>query len=698
MLSRTLLLALLMALGMLAVTVVRAQPPAKPPAPGPARLPFLSQAAVDATVERVLAAHGRLWAERAGAGVRRVAERWWREDGDEKAFSDFCVENFLVDPLALQRVFERLEATLEQVDGHVHEVRRVVTTPLDLDTGPLTPLDRDFGDFDLSPQVDEDLYRSKVAFVALLNFPVHTLADRLALGPHWRRDDWARSAMMDRFAERVPASVAQGMSSAFTAAEAYIAGYNIRLDRLVDAAGHRPFPEGLRLISHWGLRDEIGARYADPDGLPKQRLIAKVMERIVHQEIPRAAIDNPDVTWDPVTNRVEPLKPLPPEAAARLGEREPDSRYDELLSIFHAYQAEDPYSPSAPTYITRRFERDRQIPEREVEALLVAILESPEVRETARLVGRRLGRPLEPFDIWYTGFRPRARYTDAQLDAMVRQRFPTVAAFQAALPEILGRLGFSAEKARFLSDHIVVDPARGAGHALGAVRREDKAHLRTRIPKGGMDYKGYNIAIHEMGHNVEQVFSLDEIDHWFLSGVPANAFTEALAFLFQNRDLEVLGLAAPSAEERRMQTLATLWNAYEIAGVSLVDMQVWHWMYDHPKATPAELREAVLGIAREVWNRYYAPLFGVRDAEILAIYSHMIDYGLYLPDYALGHLIAFQVGQTVRGERFGTELERVARQGRITPDAWMRGAVGQPLSAQPLLAAAREALAAQPVK
>jgi len=697
MLSRTLLLVLLAALGMLAVASVRAQPPAASPAPpGPTKPPFVSSETVDATIERVLEAHGRLWLERSDTGVRQVAARWRAEDGDEKAFSDFCVESFVVDSRGLQQIFDRLQTALEQVDGHVHEVRRVATTPLDLDTGPLTPLDRYLGDLDLAPRVDEDLYRSKVAFVALLNFPVHTLADRLARGPRWPRYEWARSAMMDRFAERLPAAVAQAMSSAFTAAEAYISGYNIRLDRLVDAAGRRPFPEGLRLISHWGLRDEIGARYADPDGLAKQRLIVKVMDRIVRQEIPQAAIDNPDVTWNPETNRVEPLKPLAPDAAARLGERAPDRRYEQLLSIFHAYRAEDPYSPGAPTYIARRFERERQIPEQEVEALLVAILESPEVRDTAKLVGRRLGRPLEPFDIWYTGFRPRGSHAEAELDAIVRKRFPTVAAFQAALPDVLGRLGFAPEKARFLADHIVVDPSRGAGHALGAVRREDKAHLRTRIPKGGMDYKGYNIAIHELGHNVEQVFSLDEIDQWFLSGVPDSAFTEALAFLFQNRDLEVLGLAPPSAEERRLQTLATLWNAYEIAGVSLVDMRVWHWMYDHPKATPAELRQAVLAIAREVWNRWYAPLFGVRDAEILAIYSHMIDYGLYLPDYALGHLIAFQVGQTVRGDRFGAEFERVARQGRITPDAWMRGAVGEPLSAQPLLAAAREALAAQP--
>ena len=37
----------------------------------------------------------------------------------------------------------------------------------------------------------------------------------------------------------------------------------------------------------------------------------------------------------------------------------------------------------------------------------------------------------------------------------------------------------------------------------------------------------------------------------------------------------------------------------------------------------------------------------------------------------------------------------MARQGRLTPDAWMRGAVGGPLSAQPLLEAARAALAAK---
>ena len=67
----------------------------------------------------------------------------------------------------------------------------------------------------------------------------------------------------------------------------------------------------------------------------------------------------------------------------------------------------------------------------------------------------------------------------------------------------------------------------------------------------------------------------------------------------------------------------------------------------------------------------------------------MIVYGLYLPDYPLGHIIAFQVAQVFRHGSFGDEFERVAKQGRLTPDAWMRGATGNGLSAEVLLSAAR---------
>lgn len=661
--------------------------------PPPAGTRSVSEAAVDGVVARLLAIHGPSQAERIRRGVTQVAQRWWPEDGDGVAFAAFCETNFIAQPVALAATFARLERTLEQIDGHLHEVRRELLTPSDLDTGPITAVDRLFADFDLSVHTDDDLFKTRVAFLALLNFPVHTLGDRLAQGGAWSRDTWAQSRMMDRFAERAPAAVLQQITEALARADQYIAEYNIRLDRLVTPEGKRPFPEGLRLISHWGLRDELASHYAEPDGLAKQRMIQRVMERIVRQEIPAVAIDNPDVLWCPETNEVRPLQGAgAPKVAVRL-EREPDRRYAVWLDNFRALRALDAYTPTAPTAIERSFETERQIPEKEAEALLVSVLGSQEIKDLAALIAKRLGRPLEPFDIWYSGFKPRAAHSEAELDRIVSARYPTVASFQRDLPGILGRLGFAPEKARWLAERIVVDPSRGSGHAMGAVRREDKAHLRTRIPATGMNYKGYNIAIHELGHNVEQTFSLSGIDHWFLNGVPNSAFTEALAMICQDRDLEVLGVAAP-ADSRDAEALGTLWATYEIAGVALVDVTVWHWLYDHPDADPASLREAVLAAARAVWNQYYAPVFGQRDAVILAIYSHMVSYPLYLADYPLGHIIAFQIGEKLRGPALGAEFERVARQGRLTPDAWMRGAAGEALSTKPLLAAARHALAA----
>jgi len=577
----------------------------------------------------------------------------------------------------------------------MHEVRRELTTPLDLDTGEVGVADELLANLDLAAHVDEDLFRTKTAFLALLNFPVHTLAERLERSAGWDRETWARSRMMDRFAIRVPASVAQKITAAYTQADQYIANYNIRMDRLLTDRGERLFPDGLRLITHWGLRDELKSQYAEGDeGLLRQRAILQVMESIVRQQIPASVIDNPDLFWSPADGKVRRAgADGRPAGDPIVLEREPDTRYARLLEIFRVNRAVDPYSPTDPTYIDRRFNRDREIPEKEVEALLVSVLDSDEFKDTAALIATKLGRPLEPFDIWYNGFKSRGTHDENELNGIVSSRYPDVEAFQNDLPRILTELGFSTDRARWLSERIVVDPSRGAGHAMGAVRSEDQAHLRTRFGAGGMDYKGYNIAVHELGHNVEQVFSLNGIDHWWLNGVPNTAFTEALAFVFQNRDLELLGLGSHGEDSRHLEALDTLWDTAEIGAVALVDMAVWRWMYDHPEATPAQLREATLGIARDVWNRYFAPVFGVRDQEILAIYSHMIVYGLYLPDYPIGHIIAFQVADQLSGDDFGKRFESVARQGRLTPDAWMKGAVGEPISTKALLAEARAALA-----
>jgi hypothetical protein len=196
-----------------------------------------------------------------------------------------------------------------------------------------------------------------------------------------------------------------------------------------------------------------------------------------------------------------------------------------------------------------------------------------------------------------------------------------------------------------------------------------------------------------MCHNVEQTFSLYDVDYYSLNGVPNTAFTEALAFTCQNRDLELLGLGKPDAKAQALTALDTFWGTYEIGGVGLVDMQAWRWMYAHPTATSAELREAVLAIARETWNKWYAPVFGVRDVTLLAVYSHMIEEILYLPDYSIGHMIALQVeAQMDKAGNFGSEFERVARIGAVAPDLWMTQATGAPVGPEAMLAAAQKAL------
>ena len=222
--------------------------------------------------------------------------------------------------------------------------------------------------------------------------------------------------------------------------------------------------------------------------------------------------------------------------------------------------------------------------------------------------------------------------------------------------------------------------------------RSDNARLRTRIGENGMDYKGYNIAVHEFGHNVEQTITLHDVDNYIMKGVPNTAFTEALAFVFQARDLQLLGYKDSNPDKEAMETLDIFWGCYEIMGVSLVDMYSWRWLYDHPDATVQQLKEQVIAIAQEVWNKYYAPLLGEENSTILAIYSHMIDSPLYLPNYPYGHIIQFQLEQQLKGKNIADEIQRIYPAGRLTPQHWMRHAVGSEVSTKPLLAAAAQAL------
>ncbi|HLO98651.1 MAG TPA: hypothetical protein VK171_08660, partial [Fimbriimonas sp.] len=472
--------------------------------------------------------------------------------------------------------------------------------------------------------------------------------------------------------------------------------YNLYTHHILTPDGKRLFPPGQRLLSHWNLRDEIKAAYSDRNGIEKQRLLAQVMDAIVQQTIPAAVINNPRVDWTPGTGTVSASRILdvesePAQTRTLTNKRENDERYRQWLGVFAAEKAIDNQDPEFPKFMDRRFARDGEVREKDVESLLVSILDSPLVDTVAQRIESKLGRKLEPFDIYFDPAGSRGGKTESELDEITRARYPNVASFSNDIPRLLRDLGFSADKAKFLSERIAVETARGSGHAFGIARRDDIAHLRTRIASDGMDYKSYNIAIHELGHNVEQLFSTATIDYSSLYGVPNSSITEALAFVFQAKDLDLLDL--PGAQ-KNMRATSAFWALREISGAALVEMKAWQWLYANPKCSSEQFKTAVVRISREVWNTYFAPSFGVQDATLLGIYSHMVQSALYLPDYAMAQLTAFQIQEhfnRVKGP-IGPEFERMAKIGYVTPDEWLRQAVGSRLSVVPLFEAVKQEL------
>ena len=622
--------------------------------------------------------------EELARGAAQCAALWRAEDGSQADFDAFVQQWKAPTPEARKQLYDKLARALEVFRTQENQLTIELGRPTILAEGEPGEIDYLLSSYDAGAHFSDDMFASKLAFITILNFPHYTLEEKNALGAGWSRLDWAYARLGDVFTARVPAEVSQTVTEAHALAEAYVDTYNIRMGHLLTEEGERLFPEEMSLLSHWNLRDEIKSNYADvPHAREKQEMIYQVMERIVTQDIPAVVVNNPAYDWAPYANRIwkdgKEEKALP----------EKDVRYQHILNQFHSYQELDRWYPALPTAIARNFEGSLEISDTEVEDLFVRFVSSEEVKQVADLIRQRLGRELRPYDIWYDGFKSRSTIPEEQLTAETRRRYPDAEAFHRDMPRMLRNLGFAPEEAHFLADHIVVEGARGSGHAWECLGRTEPARLRTRIGPEGMDYKGYNIAVHEFGHNVEQVTDLYHIDYYTLAGVPDNAITESMAFLFQTRDLQLLGYGKQAIDDNT--TLDIFWGMYEIMGVSLVDMYTWRWLYAHPGATAVQLRDAVLDIARDVWNQYYAPVLGTQDSPLLAIYSHMLAYPMYLPNYPIGHIVHYQLEEHLAkcpdDAAFATELQRIYRQGRLTPQAWMQGAVGAPISVEPILSA-----------
>lgn len=632
-------------------------------------------------------------------GVRQVAALWQEADGTETDFVELVNAHYAATAEEKKVLYDRLSHILEQCGQSADLLNNTLQEPTTLvSKGEPSTVDWIISGYSPMAHFTEDMFANKIAHICVLNFPHYTLEEKNTLGQEWTRQEWAYARMGEVFNTRIPGSIYAYSAQAMSEAENYIAGYNIMMHCLRNEQGEQFWQEPMALLSHWNLRDELKSNYAVGDeairreGKEKQEMIYQVMLRIIRQDIPACVVNNAEYLWKPYSNEVQEVGSSEVKEVRSSG----DERYQKILDIFHTMQQIDAYRKDAPSHVLRTFNEDLEIPKEEIEALFLQLIQSDEIKAVAQIIRERLGRELRPYDIWYDGFKSRSTLSEDKLTAQTQSRYPTALAFEKDMPRMLMDLGFDKDKASEIASHIVVEAARGSGHARPCVGRNQPARLRTRISDKGMDYKGYNIAVHEFGHNVEEVISLYDIDYYTLAGIPNTGFTEASAFLFQQRDLQLLGYKAKGEEAKGEEVLDMIWGMYEIMGVSLVDMAMWEWLYANPKATAAQLREAVIAIAGDIWNKYYAPLLGEPDCPLLGIYSHMVGYALYLPAYPIGNIVQFQLeehlSQLDGQAAWANEYTRIYQQGKLTPDAWMRGAVGEAMSVEPILKAVRKAL------
>lgn len=657
---------------------------------------MISDTTIQQAVSNVLAAHSEADSSIVARGAAQVAALWRESDGTEEDYLALITNSYAGTDETKKQLYDRMAFILEQCGQSADILNNTLQEPTTLlGKGDPTQVDWIISGYSPMAHFAEDMFANKIAHICVLNFPHYTLEEKNTLGKEWTRQEWAYARLGDVFSSRVPGNVVANYSQALSEAENYIAGYNIMMHCLRNEQGEQLWTEPMALLSHWNLRDELKSNYADvPNAREKQEMIYQVMLRIIRQEIPAVVVNNDKLLWCPTTNHVSGNPDLDVKLKVDIS-REPDTRYQQIINIFRAGKQIDAYRPDAPTHVLRTFNEDLEIPMEEIEALFTQLIESDEIKQVAALIRERLGRDLRPYDIWYDGFKSRSSISEDVLTAETQKRYPTAKTFEKDMPRMLMDLGFASDKAKEIASHIVVEAARGSGHARPCVGREQPARLRTRVGDKGMDYKGYNIAVHEFGHNVEEVISLYDIDYYPLAGIPNTGFTEASAFLFQERDLQLLHQSTQSPQQAD-QLFDMIWGMYEIMGVSLVDMRMWQWLYAHPEADAAALREAVIAIASEVWNQYYAPILGEKDSPLLGIYSHMVGYALYLPAYPIGNLVQYQLDEHLANcatpEEWAKEYTRIYQQGCLTPDAWMRGAVGKPMSVEPILKAVREQL------
>ena len=380
-------------------------------------------------IEALVSLHGETARGRATTGVDQVALFWRESDGDDAAFEAFCTEHFIANDEDVTRLLARLETTTEHVRGHLYEMRRTLRRWDDLVGDTIDGVDSMLATFDPAPDLSEQWFEQKLAFVAILNFERAKLQKMLAEGGDWSNDQWAAARIANSFGPRIPKEVNDLARDLGHSSSHFISNFHVPVGTMIDEHGKRWFEADRELLAHWLIREEMKAGYNDPDGLAKQRALAWVMSRHIDGTIPKEVMESTATAdWDPKANTIGGGDP---------GDLIGPVRYEHWLNNVTVARALDEYHHEFPTAIDRKFNLEREIPEQEVEQLLIDLLGHPVRRDLAALLSERLGRSLEAHDIYFDDLFEARSAED--LNAIVKSFFKDEAEFEAKLPEVLLR-------------------------------------------------------------------------------------------------------------------------------------------------------------------------------------------------------------------------------------------------------------------
>lgn len=627
------------------------------------------------TVKALVKLHGSKFREDIQRGVRFCRAVWNFKKHPQAEFHLFCVDHYTPPGKARRDLVAKTDFYLNSIGGYFGMMTKATRRGLDIADGPLTAADQLFASFSASSHFSQDLRDFNIAALAQLNFGTDSHE------PPRKREDWAARRLSNVGREVAPARLVADVSRAGAATQQFVSGFNLYLDRIDFGDPQITFPRNTRLIAHWGLRDYMTDLRGTPHALKKQRAIRDLMRRVVDGEIPREIIDNPKVSWNVKTGQVtgdgKKIKTTYTRAL----------RWEHFKKLLDSMRKVDPYTRYG-NIIDNKFKKEREISEEKIVGMLTEVLSSPLARRVGAFVSDKLGRPLEAHDIYFKNFHSGSKKPKLGYDISARYR--NAAALTAAIPGILHKLGFDKKNAQEIGSHIRVENSRGAGHAWRPFTPQDMQLLRVRLGSKGIDERDFSIFMHELGHCVEGVLSSYEMDYQALWGVPNTAFSEAYAFTFQDRTAQILG--RKTRENPDVTTLLRFAEVFEIAGAALTEIEFFHWLYGPAKAGAAQMHKKIRQIGDNLWEKYYAPIYGSDGCGLLSVYSHILWCTFYLADYPLGYIIAYQVRKYLKGKNLAREMERMCRLGDIYPEQWMRAAVRENVSVKSLLTDTRSAL------